>query len=171
MGVKFIFASSCSVYGIGKDHHLNEDSPINPQTLYSLNKAQIENDLRAISGATFSPIALRFATVFGPSPRIRFDLVINMFAGMAVTDGVIVLNSDGLAWRPNLHILDACHAIRSAIELNNKDGLLVMNVGSEENNMSIIDLAKSIQIAVPGCELKYLTDNQSWIRGLIRDRR
>ena len=172
MGVKFVFASSCSVFGIGQDEYLTEDSEANPQTLYSLNKLQIENDLSTISDSSFSPIALRFATVFGPSPRLRFDLVINMLTGMAVSNGAIVLNSNGLAWRPNLHILDACQAIKCAIELKNKDGILVLNVGSEENNMSIIDIAKTIQSTVSGCELKFLTDNPELDKeGLIRDRK
>lgn len=172
MGVKFIFASSCSVYGIGEDQHLKEDSSINPQTLYSLNKAQIESDLRSISDATFSPIALRFATVFGPSPRIRFDLVVNMLMGMAVSDRLIVLNSNGLAWRPNLHIIDACQAIKCAIELDYSEGLLVLNVGCEENNMSIIEIAKLIQKVVADCDLKYLIDNPGLDKeGLIQDRK
>lgn len=172
MDVKFIFASSCSVYGIGQDQYLNEESETSPQTLYSLNKLQIENDLSAISDSTFCPIALRFATVFGPSPRLRFDLVINMLTGMAVSSGAIVLNSNGLAWRPNLHILDACQAIKCAIELQNNDGLLVLNVGSEENNMSIIDIARTIQSAVSGCDIKYLTENPELDKeGLIRDRK
>ena len=83
--IKFIFASSCSVYGIGGGDLVNEDSLVDPQTGYSLNKYQIEQDLSKLADNEFNPIALRFATVFGLSPRMRFDIVANMFAGMAFT--------------------------------------------------------------------------------------
>ncbi len=151
LGVRFVFASSCSIYGIGGDERLSESSRTNPQTFYSLNKQQIEEDLRSISDQNFSPIALRLATVFGLSPRIRFDVVINMLTGMAVADGVIVLNSDGKAWRPNLHIKDVCRSVMRAIELDYQGGdLLVLNVGSDANNLQIIDVASIIQKIVPG---------------------
>lgn len=171
--VKFIFASSCSVYGLGGTDLLTEASPTNPQTPYSLNKLQIEGDLQSISDKTFSPIALRFATVFGPSPRIRFDVVINMLTGMAVSNRSLVLNSNGLSWRPNLHILDACEAIRCAIQLEYEgENLLTLNVGSEENNLQILEIAKKIQNNVPGCDLKYLSDDLKLDQeGLIRDKK
>ena len=173
MGIKFIFASSCSVYGLGEQELLTESSVTHPQTFYSLNKLQIEGDLRSISDKDFSPIALRFATVFGPSPRIRFDVVINMLTGMAVSNGQIVLNSNGLSWRPNLHILDACQAIRCAIGLDYRAGeLLTLNVGADEDNLQVIEIAKIIQKAVPNCQLKFLSDNPELDReGLIRDRK
>lgn len=172
-GVRFVFASSCSVYGIGGNERLTESSPTNPQTFYSINKQQIEEGLRTISDKDFSPIALRFATVFGSSPRMRFDVVINMLTGMAVADGLIVLNSDGKAWRPNLHIMDVCRSIQRAIELDYQGGeLLVLNVGSDENNLQIIDIARTIQRIVPGCELKFLSQNPGLDKeGLIRDRK
>ncbi|MFA7281133.1 MAG: SDR family oxidoreductase [Sterolibacterium sp.] len=173
LGVKYIFASSCSVYGVGQDELLTESSSTHPQTYYSLNKLQIEGDLQSISDQDFSPIALRFATVFGPSPRIRFDVVINMLTGMAVADGTIVLNSNGLAWRPNLHILDACKAVRCAIELNYQGGeLLVLNVGADEDNLQVIQIANIVREAVPGCELKFLAEDPELDKeGLIRDRK
>ena len=173
LGVRFIFASSCSVYGLGKDEFLNELSPTYPQTLYSLNKLQIEEDLRSISDKDFSPIALRFATVFGPSPRIRFDVVVNMFTGMAMANKTIILNSDGLSWRPNIHIQDLCQAVQTAIDFDYVgEDLLVLNVGDDENNLKVIEIAKIIQRAIPGCELKFLTENPELDKeGLIRDRK
>lgn len=173
-GVKFIFASSCSIYGVSHQAELlTEASPVYPQIPYALNKLQIEEDLRSISGQDFSPIALRFATVFGPSPRLRFDVVVNMFTGMAVANQLIVLNSDGRSWRPNVHILDVCRAIRLAIECNYHQGeLLVLNVGDEVNNLQVIQLAKIVQAAVPGCALKFLAENPELDKeGLIRDRK
>lgn len=173
LGVRYIFASSCSIYGLGTEELLHETSPTHPQTGYSLNKLQIEQDLAALSDGSFSPIALRFATVFGPSPRIRFDVVVNMLVGMAVARGLIVLNSDGSSWRPNLHILDLCEAVRRAIECDHRSGeLLVLNVGTEENNLRVLDIARLVQNAVPGCGLKYLAENPELDReGLIRDRK
>jgi nucleoside-diphosphate-sugar epimerase len=173
MGIKFIFASSCSIYGVGGAELLDENSPVHPQTFYSLNKLQIEDDLRTISENNFDPIALRFATVFGVSPRIRFDVVINMLAGMAYTNGKIILNSDGQSWRPNLHILDLCQAVACTIELDNRGrGLQILNVGSDENNMKIIDIAKIVQSAIPGCELRYLSEDPDLDKeGLIQDRK
>lgn len=155
-GIRFIFASSCSIYGKGGDEALNESSEVHPQTPYSVNKLQIEQDLRAMSGDGFSPIALRFATAFGSSPFFRLDIVINMFVGMAVGTGSIVLNSDGSAWRPNVHVQDIVEAVRRAIDSDWKDGLLILNVGDEENNMKIIDIAKLVGARVPGCEVKFM---------------
>ena len=173
LGVRFIFASSCSIYGLGQNEFLTEDSEVHPQTGYSKNKLEVEQDLRSISDKTFSPIALRFATVFGHSPRIRFDVVINMLTGMAMANKQIVLNSDGKAWRPNLHIQDLCKAVKCAIDYDYKGGeLMVLNVGSDENNLQIIDIAKIIQRVIPDCELKFLSENPDLdIEGLIQDRK
>ena len=173
LGIRFIFASSCSVYGLGGNELLTELSPIYPQTPYSLNKLQIEEDLRSLSDKNFSPIALRFATVFGPSPRLRFDLVVNMLTGMAMANKTIILNSDGLSWRPNVHIQDVCQAVQSAIELDYfEEDFLVLNVGDAENNLQVLEIAKIIQRAIPGCELKFLTENPELDKeGLIRDRK
>jgi nucleoside-diphosphate-sugar epimerase len=172
-GVRFIFASSCSIYGLGQDDFLTEDSIVHPQTGYSKNKLEIEQDLQTISDKNFSPIALRFATVFGHSPRIRFDVVINMLTGMAMANKQIVLNSDGKAWRPNLHIQDLCKAVKCAIDYDYKGGeLMILNVGSDENNLQIIDIAKIIQGSIIGCELKFLSENPELDKeGLIKDRK
>ena len=172
LGVRYLFPSSCSVYGIGEGV-LNEEGSTNPQTPYSLNKLQIEQDLSDLSDASFSPIALRLATVFGSSPRIRFDVVINMLCGMAVAQEQVVLNSDGQAWRPHLDIQDACEAFRCCIEWDYKEGkLMILNVGRNDNNWKIIDVARLIQSKVKGCKLKFLEqsldDNDD---GLVNDRK
>jgi nucleoside-diphosphate-sugar epimerase len=172
-GIKFVFASSCSVYGIGAEELVNEESPTFPQTPYSLNKLQIEQDLCSIAGDGFSPIALRIATAFGVSPRLRFDIVINMLVGMALTRGAIILNSDGTPWRPNVHVLDICKAIRYAIDSSHNSGqLLVVNVGDEKNNLQVIQIAKIIQSHLPGCEVRFLKENPELEqKGLIRDKK
>lgn len=140
-GVRFIFASSCSIYGTSGNELLNEDSPVHPYIDYAKNKLQIEEDLATLADGSFSPIALRFATAFGLSPRMRFDIVVNMLAGMAAAEGKIVLNSDGQAWRPNVHIEDIARAVECAFRSAWNKGFLVLNVGREDNNMKIIDIA------------------------------
>jgi len=172
LGIRFIFPSSCSVYGIASGV-MDEDEDTYPQTPYSLNKLQIEQDLSDLADESFSPIALRFATVFGISPRIRFDLVINMLCGMAVTQKQVVLNSDGQAWRPHLDIEDACQAIKCCIDWDYSDGkLMVLNVGRNDNNYKILDIAELIASKVSGCELSFL--GQSSIddpEDLVKDRK
>jgi len=153
LGIKYIFPSSCSVYGDATGTS-NEDSLTNPLTPYSKNKLQIEEDLSELADEKFSPIALRLATVFGGSPRIRFDIVINMLCGMAITNKKINLNSDGQAWRPHVHINDVCNAFRCCIDWEYKESkLMVLNVGHDENNLKILDVAKYICSLVTGCEL------------------
>jgi len=171
LGVRFIFPSSCSVYGVG-DKPLDENCQVAPQTPYSLNKLQIEQDLAELSGPGFSPIALRLATVFGASPRIRFDLVINMLCGMAITEKKVVLNSNGLAWRPHLYIDDACEAFRCCIEWDLNDGkLMILNVGRNDNNWRILDVAKFVQESVSGCKLRFLGKDSEPIDDLVKDRK
>lgn len=176
MGKKFIFASSCSVYGKGNEGLLTEESETYPQTAYSLNKLQIEDDLRNICDESFTPIILRFATVFGLSPRMRFDIVINMLAGMAFTSKKIVLNSDGTAWRPNVHIKDVCKAIKYAIEYEPPLGKpLVLNVGDTSNNKRVIDIANIITKVVPESEIEFLNEDKERSSSedyeLVRDRK
>jgi nucleoside-diphosphate-sugar epimerase len=157
LGIRFIFPSSCSVYGIA-DGMLDEKGATNPQTPYSLNKLQIEQDLATISDNGFSPIALRLATVFGLSPRIRFDVVINMLCGMAVSQKKVVLNSDGQAWRPHVYIEDVCESFLCCIEWEKPgEGLKVMNVGRNDNNVRIIDVARAIVDCIPGSEIQFLS--------------
>ncbi len=172
LGIQFIFPSSCSVYGV-EDGIVDEQGNTNPQTPYSLNKLQIEEDLHSIADKDFSPIALRLATVFGPSPRIRFDLVINMLCGMAVTQNKVMLNSDGQAWRPHLHIDDACQAIKCSIDWDCALGeLVVLNVGRNDNNLKIIDVANMVVSSHKGTSIGYLgSENRGKENDLILDRK
>ncbi len=172
LGIKFIFSSSCSVYGKGTDKMSDEKSAVFPQTPYSLNKLQIEQDLAKLTDENFRPIALRFATVFGLSPRMRFDLVVNMFAAMGYITKKIILNSDGQAWRPFVHVRDVCKAIKYAIEYKPKTNLLtIVNVGSSKSNFKIIDLAKKVSKKIPGCEVSFISKSQTFNKELIQDRK
>lgn len=176
MGAKFIFASSCSVYGRGSEQLLTEESETYPQTPYSLNKLQIENDLTEISDKDFSPIILRFATVLGPSPRMRFDLFINMFVGMSLTMNKIILNSDGKPWRPNVYILDVLKAIKYAVEYEPSTGdPIVLNVGDSSSNFRVIDIARMVTDMIPGSEIEFLFKDKEALSSeaneLVRDRK
>jgi nucleoside-diphosphate-sugar epimerase len=172
IGVKFIFPSSCSVYGIGTGM-MDEDGSTNPQTHYSINKVQVEQDLASISDASFSPIALRLATVFGASPRMRFDVVINMLCGMAVAESRVVLNSNGQAWRPHVFIEDVCEAFRCCIEWDYRGGkLMVLNVGRNDNNQKILDVARTIQQQMSDCTFSFLGQDQGADKDdLVKDRK
>lgn len=174
--IKFIFASSCSVYGeTDTNCLLDENSKTNPQTGYSLNKLQIEQDLAEIADENFFPICLRFATIFGVSPRIRFDVVINMLVGLAFTEKKIILNSDGKAWRPNLYIEDACTAIEHAINYEKSkddDKILILNIGREDNNLTIIKIAEIIKKLIPDSIITFLNNKfENSKNNLIYDRK
>lgn len=174
MGIQFVYPSSCSIYGAAlSDGHLSETSEVNPQTPYSINKVQVEEELTKLVDDKFSPIALRFGTVYGMSPRIRFDVVINMLCGLALTTGKVTLNSNGKAWRPNLHIDDACEAFKCSLDWNPSNGKLnVFNVGNHGDNYQIIDIAKIIHGEVAGAELTYLGQgNDGGDSELIKDRK
>jgi len=163
LGIRYIFPSSCSVYGDGGDgSKLSEDSPTNPLTPYSLNKLQIEQDLSELADENFSPIALRFGTVFGCSPRIRFDVVINMLCGMAVSEKKVILNSDGQAWRPHVYIDDVCESFRCCIDwAYNGKKLMIFNVGRNDGNYQVINIAKLIASEVESCKLSFLTQSSA----------
>ena len=174
LGVQFIYPSSCSVYGAAAlDDFLSEESKTNPQTPYSLNKLQVEDGLSSLAGGSFSPIALRFGTVYGLSPRIRFDVVINMLCGLALITNKVTLNSNGMAWRPHLHIDDVCESFRCCIEWNPKLGnLTILNVGQNKDNFRVVDIAEIIHSNVIGSELNYLDRSFDHNRNdLVQDRK
>ena len=158
LGIRYIFPSSCSIYGdTNSPKLLDENGPTHPLTPYSLNKLQIEQELAILADKSFSPIALRLGTVFGASPRIRFDLVVNMLCAMAITQKKVILNSNGQVWRPHLYIDDVCAAVQCCIEWDYNEGkLMVLNVGHDDNNWRIIDIARFIQSQVKDCQLSFL---------------
>lgn len=164
--VKFIFASSCSVYGEGKKKNLTENSQCNPITHYSKNKLEIEKDLKSISDKNFSPIILRISTLFGFSPRMRFDLALPMFMVMAKLNKTIQLNSDGQSWRPHLYLDDLILVFEKCFFLNNKK-IIIINVGSDKNNYKIIDVAKLI-CKFTYSKIEFLNENNQNL--LIKDK-
>ena len=164
---RFVYMSSCSVYGIGEEGEVKtEESLPRPQTAYAECKVLVERDLAPMADDTFSPVFLRNATAFGPSPRQRFDVVLNNLSGLAWTTGRIAMTSDGTPWRPLVHILDIADAIscvlaapRSAIHNQ------VFNVGDSRQNYRVREIASIVAEVFPGCELSFGTndaDNRSY---------
>lgn len=166
-GVKrFIYASSCSVYGVGSDAPVSEQSPVNPQTAYAKCKTLVERDVQPMASKDFCVTFLRNATAYGASPRMRFDIVLNDLCGLAWTTKRITLKSDGSPWRPIVHIEDISKAIRCALvapagAVNGE----IFNVGADSENYRVREIAQIVADVFPGCELTIgasSADNRSY---------
>jgi nucleoside-diphosphate-sugar epimerase len=153
---RYIFSSSCSNYGAGGDDWLTEESPFNPVTPYGISKVRTEQDVIRLADDQFSPTFLRNATAFGVSPRLRFDLVLNNLVAWAYTTGRVYLKSDGSSWRPIVHIEDIARAFVAVLHaprevVHNQ----AFNVGRNEDNYRIRELAEIVQETVPNCHIEY----------------
>ncbi|MGB7444387.1 MAG: SDR family oxidoreductase [Coleofasciculaceae cyanobacterium] len=156
---RYIFSSSCSNYGAGGEDWLNEQSQFNPVTPYGISKVRVEQDVSKLADDNFSPTFLRNATAYGVSPRLRFDLVLNNLVAWAFTTGRVFIKSDGTPWRPIVHIEDISRAFIASMEaprelIHNQ----AFNVGRNEDNYQIRDLANIVKETVPGCEIEYAKD-------------
>jgi nucleoside-diphosphate-sugar epimerase len=153
---RFIYSSSCSVYGDSADEVVTESSEVKPQTAYAANKVRVERDIGTLASAEFSPVYLRNATAYGFSPRMRFDLVLNNLAGLAWTERHIRLTSDGTPWRPLVHVLDICEAIACCLEAP-RDAVhnQVFNVGDSAENYQVRQIAEIIAQVFPGCDITF----------------
>lgn len=159
---RFIYASSCSVYGaVGGTEAVTERHAPDPQTAYALCKVKVEREVGSLASYEFTPVFLRNATAFGASPSMRFDIVLNDLCGRAWTEKRIALTSDGTPWRPLVHVRDICGAIIAAMEA---DPAAVsgeaFNVGSDDQNYTIREIAEAVAAEFPGCRLT-LGDNGS----------
>ena len=153
---RFIFSSSCSVYGAALQDWVDETSPTNPVTPYGASKYQAERGLLALSTDKFSPVLLRSATAYGFSPRIRFDLVLNNLVAYALTSKRVFLKSDGMAWRPIVHIADISRAFIAAIEAPRETVHgQVFNVGITTENYRVREIAEIVRHIVPGSSITY----------------
>lgn len=151
---RFIYTSSCSVYGAGTGEFLDEQAPTNPQTAYAKCKVSVEHDVGELADGKFSPTFLRNATAYGVSPRMRFDIVLNNLSGLAWTIKKIAMTSDGTPWRPLVHVLDICKAIVCSLEapreaIHNQ----IFNVGHNEDNYRVREIAEIVGKTFPGCEV------------------
>jgi nucleoside-diphosphate-sugar epimerase len=162
-GVKrFIFSSSCSVYGDSKEHIVDEGSEVNPITPYAISKVRAERDISKLQDSNFCPTILRSSTAYGLSPMLRFDLVVNNFVAWSFTQGTVLLKSDGTAWRPFVHIEDISCAFISV--LNSSEDLVaneVFNVGKNDENYQIKQVAEIVKNIVPNSEIKYVEGAKS----------
>jgi nucleoside-diphosphate-sugar epimerase len=151
---RFVYTSSCSVYGIGNDDFKTESSKPNPQTAYAECKVLVERDVGALAGDAFTPTFLRNATAYGASPRQRFDIVLNNLSGWAWTIHEIRMTSDGTPWRPLVHVLDICQAIACVLEAP-RDAVHgeIFNVGHTDHNYRVREIAEIVADSFPGCEL------------------
>ena len=153
-GVKdFIFASSCSVYGTGGANTKNEKSTLDPLTNYAKSKINTEQELRSYADENFKIKCLRFATACGFSPRLRLDLVLNDFVASAVLYGEIKILSDGSPWRPLINVKDMSRAIEWSLKSEVEENFLSINIGSNEWNYTIKDLAYNVKEVIPNVNI------------------
>lgn len=164
---RLILASSCSVYGASDEAILDEQSEFAPVTAYAWSKLKMEQDIAVLADDLFSPVFMRSGTVYGLSPRMRFDLVVNNLMAWTVDTGEIFLKSDGLAWRPIIHLRDVAKAFVSMLEVDRQQvHLQAFNVAADSENYQIRDIAARIQSQIPNSNIVFETaassDNRNY---------
>ena len=168
---RFVYTSSCSVYGAATSDLVDEESPLAPQTAYAECKLLVERDVGAIGDDDFSPTFLRNATAYGASPRMRFDIVLNNLCGLAWTTGEIRMESDGTPWRPLVHALDICASIGCVLEAP-RDQVhgQMLNVGAPEANFQVREVAEIVGRVFPGLSghRRRARGGQTQLPGLVR---
>jgi nucleoside-diphosphate-sugar epimerase len=155
---RFIFASSCSIYGISDSGRaMKEDGELRPLTAYAKAKVAAESELSKLADGSFHPVLMRNATVYGLSPRLRLDLVVNNLLAWAFTTGEVAIMSDGTPWRPVIHVQDFCAAFLAALEAPvDAVHCQAINVGKDEEMYQVREIAEEVRKAVSGSRVKIL---------------
>ena len=153
---RFLFASSCSMYGASEDERVTEDAPLQPLTAYAESKVRSEEALADLADSDFTPVFMRNATVHGVSPRLRIDIVLNNLVGWAFTTGAVRILSDGTPWRPVIHVADVADAT-AALLVAPREAVhaQAFNVGADTENYQVRDLAELAREVVPGSKVEY----------------
>ncbi|HET9323249.1 MAG TPA: SDR family oxidoreductase [Gaiellaceae bacterium] len=153
---RFVFASSCSMYGTSSDEAVDESAPLKPLTAYAESKVRSEEALADLAGPDFAPVSMRNATAYGVSPRLRVDLVLNNLVGWAFTTGKVKIMSDGTPWRPLIHVEDISRAALAALEAP-EDVIRgeAFNVGRNDENYQVRELGDIVQETIEGSEVEY----------------
>ena len=153
---RFLFASSCSLYGLAGDDMLDEGATFNPITPYGESKILVERDVRPLADDRFTPVFLRNATAYGTSPQLRLDVVVNNLVGAALATGEILVQSDGTPWRPLVHVEDFSRAFLAVLEApRERVHAEAFNVGRTDENYRVSELAEFVRRAVPGTTVRY----------------
>ncbi|MCM6772184.1 SDR family oxidoreductase [Nocardia sp. CDC159] len=151
---RFLYASTCSVYGAAGDGLVGEEAPLRPLTPYAESKVRVEDEVAALADAEFCPVFLRNATAFGFSPRLRADIVLNNLVGYAVLTGEVRVLSDGTPWRPLVHAADIARAFTACLTAPAaRVSARAYNIGDESNNLTVAQIAEAVVAAVPGSRL------------------
>jgi nucleoside-diphosphate-sugar epimerase len=153
---RFIYSSSCSLYGQGGDTELDEQALLRPVTPYGETKVLVEQQVSKLADGAFSPVFMRNATVYGLSRRLRADVVVNNLVGYAATTGTLILQSDGSPWRPLVHVLDVAQAFARALDAPTRSiHNQAFNVGRIGENYQVRTIADTVGEVVNGCHVQY----------------